>query len=78
MENINAESMKQDNMEENLNNTLSQQSEIRTNQQSIQNNSSARDKSDFPIGDPEENESQKTFQRKPQFRLHENSKRRFF
>jgi len=77
MENINTEEMEKENMETNVNVLNAAQSDNRLNQQSIQNDSNAWDKSGLCFLDSEEVEVKKTFQRKPQFRFNENNKRKF-
>nr|MBK9653382.1 hypothetical protein [Bacteroidota bacterium] len=77
MENINTEEMEKENMETNVNVLNAAQSDNRLNQQSIQNDSNAGDKSGLCFLDSEEVEVKKTFQRKPQFRFNENNKRKF-
>ena len=54
MENINTEEMEKENMETNVNVLNAAQSDIRLNQQSIQNDSNAPDKSGLCFLDSEE------------------------
>lgn len=77
MENINTESLENDQMEKILNDLPIQQTDIQYNPQAIQNNSDGKDKSVIPVADEEEVKVQRTFQRKPQFRFNENNRKRF-
>jgi hypothetical protein len=64
-------------MEKNLNDPSDLQINIQLNQQAFQIDSNAADKPDNTVVGAEEDEVQETFQRKPQFRLNENNKRRY-
>ena len=78
MENIITETKEKEHMKKNTNDTHSQQIDIHSNQQSNSNNSNTTDNSVITVVDAEEEEVQKTFQRKPQFRYNENNRRRFY